>query len=236
MAALHPGFRGDVPQSTARHRSKPTRSEAPRVKHEEPRVTEVADARPTAKRSDFKAPQANWTAALGSYRSTGLARAAVHQTPAEPRRGLAAEGSQPSQPAHAFEKTFPTRPAEGTPVGYVEERTQRGSPPVALEGFCPVELGEKGQWVAGNAQVTAVHRGFTYRLSGAEQRRRFLANPERYVPAFSGKDPVLIVDRQRHVRGRTDYCIAYNGHLYMFSGEATLAQFQANPQRYARAW
>jgi YHS domain-containing protein len=248
MAALHPRSRGDVLWSMAAYRStpKPPQPEAPRVKHEEPRIGEVADARPTLKPTQPAAPQANWTAALdpgfrddilwsmATYRSTGLARAAVHQTPVEPRRRPADEESQPTRPACPSGRTCYTRPPDGKLVSYIEEPRHDGSLPVALDGFCPVELGDKGHWVAGNPQITAVHRGFTYRLSGDEQRKRFLANPERYAPMFSGEDPVLIVDGQRHVRGQTDYCVAYNGRLYMFSGAATLARFQTDPQRYTR--
>ncbi len=106
-------------------------------------------------------------------------------------------------------------------------------PSVALGGYCPVELSENGRWVLGDLRWTVVHRGWIYRLSGAEQRRRFLADPDRFSPANSGNDVVLSVTKNRSVAGRTAYCAIYDTRLYMFSSAATQAEFNRNPERYA---
>jgi YHS domain-containing protein len=78
-----------------------------------------------------------------------------------------------------------------------------------------------------------VYQGRTFLFRGPTQRQRFLADPRRYVPAYSGNDPVLAVDRDRQVPGRTTYCVIYDGQLYMFSSSATLARFKENPEQYA---
>ena len=106
-------------------------------------------------------------------------------------------------------------------------------PRVALDGYCPVELGLHGRWVPGDLRWTVVYKGWIYRLSGAEQRRQFLAHPDRLAPANSCHDPVLSADEHRTVVGQTAYCAVYDGRLYMFSSAATQAQFNGNPQRYA---
>ena len=49
------------------------------------------------------------------------------------------------------------------------------------------------------------------------------------------RDSVLIVDGKRHVRGQTDYCVTYEGRLYMFSSAVTLSQFRKSPDRYVAA-
>ena len=105
-------------------------------------------------------------------------------------------------------------------------------PPVALGGYCPVTLSQSDRWVKGNPRFSAVHQGRAYLFADAAQRECFLANPERYIPACAGYDPVLMVDENLHVTGQLDYCIAYGGRLYMFSSEATLARFRQAPQRY----
>ncbi len=102
----------------------------------------------------------------------------------------------------------------------------------ALEGFCPVELVRNERWVAGDARYAAEYRGRIYFLAGAAQQQEFLANPERYVPAHSGTDPVTLLEGQPQP-GQTDYCAVYDGRLYMFSSPQTLAQFRQNPRRYA---
>lgn len=107
--------------------------------------------------------------------------------------------------------------------------------PPGLNGYCPVELVENEKWVAGNRRWTATHQGRTYLLSGPEQHQRFLTNPSRYCPMLSGMDPVLVVDEDRTVFGLTEFCVVYDGRLYMFSGSYSLARFRQDPHRYASA-
>ncbi len=106
-------------------------------------------------------------------------------------------------------------------------------PPVALGGYCPVELVSNGRWVPGDLRWTVVHKGCIYRLSGARQREQFLAHPDAFAPVNSGSDPVLRVDQNRTVAGQPAYCATYDGRLYMFSSADTQARFNSNPQRYA---
>ena len=108
-------------------------------------------------------------------------------------------------------------------------------PSVALNGYCPVELIHNGCWTRGDLRWTVVHRGWIYRLSGPTQRQEFLANPEAFVPTYSGNDPVLATDERRRVPGQAAYCTMYNGRLYMFSSAATQSRFSKSPQRYATA-
>ena len=61
--------------------------------------------------------------------------------------------------------------------------------PLGLYGFCPVSLSEKQQWVPGDHRFAAMHRGRTYLFAGPEQRRRFLADPDRYTSAVSDIAP-----------------------------------------------
>ena len=106
------------------------------------------------------------------------------------------------------------------------------TPPVALGGYCPVDLIHNGRWTRGDLHYTVVHDGAVYRLSGPAQWRKFQADPAAFVPAYSGNDPVLSVDQQQLVPGKIMYCATYNGRLYMFSSSVTQARFNQNPQRY----
>jgi YHS domain-containing protein len=106
-------------------------------------------------------------------------------------------------------------------------------PRVAMEGYCPVELGREGRWTPGDVRWTAVYKGWTYRFSGARQRQQFLADPESFAPVNSCNDPVLSVDQNRAVAGQVAHCAVYDGRLYMFSSAATQERFNRNPQRYA---
>ena len=105
--------------------------------------------------------------------------------------------------------------------------------PLALEGHCPVELVEHERWVRGDRRFGAIHRGQTYLFTGAEQQKRFLANPDNYGPAMSGADPVLALEARQMVPGLRKHGLFYNNRVYLFSNEATLAQFCRSPARYA---
>jgi YHS domain-containing protein len=175
--------------------------------------------------------QADWSSALepgrraaldgqrfvgGKSQSTGQV---VRQPAAEPQdraraRNPISEGSQQSR-----------QPAQG--VSYQENI------PVAFGGYCPVELCKNERWVKGDAQWTEMYQGTSYVFSSAAQRECFLIDPERYVPAYGGRDPVLLIDTNQTARGKLEHCVTYNGRLYMFAGADSLMQFHKEPDRYA---
>ncbi len=147
--------------------------------------------------------------------------------PSAPRADSIAVSAEPAaavEPAaYAFAASAP-KPAD-------VDRT--ALPAVALGGYCPVELSEKGCWVLGDLRWTVVHRGWIYRLAGPEQRRQFLADPDRFAPVNGGNDAVLSLSQHSNVPGKTAYCAVYDNRLYMFCNAATRDEFNRNPERYA---
>jgi YHS domain-containing protein len=109
----------------------------------------------------------------------------------------------------------------------------RTAPAMALRGYCPVELNCNGRWVTGDLRWTVVYQGWIYRLSGAEQRQQFLADPNRFAVVNSGNDVVESVNAGRIIPGQLSHCATYNGRLYVFSSEAARAEFNKHPERYA---
>jgi YHS domain-containing protein len=89
------------------------------------------------------------------------------------------------------------------------------------------------KWVAGDPRHGAIHMGRTYWFAGPGEQQQFLSDPNRFSPALSGLDPVMAVDHRQQVPGKREHSIDYDNLFYMFSSEATLQQFAANPERYA---
>jgi YHS domain-containing protein len=147
---------------------------------------------------------------------------AAHQAPLDLPLGSQVEKQVLPQP-----QAEPTHVAQGP--------WRQSDPPLALGGYCPVMLGKNEQWVKGDARCSVVHQGQTYRFAGQVQRECFLVDPDRYVPACAGDDPVLLKDENRRVPGQLEYCMTYDGRLYLFSAATTLARFQDEPKRYAAA-
>ena len=102
----------------------------------------------------------------------------------------------------------------------------------ALSGYCPVELHESAQWVAGRPEYRATYRGQVFEFSSEAALRRFTAAPEKYVPAHEGNDPVLAVEEDRNIAGNIQSSAVWQGRLYLFTNSANLAAFREDPTRY----
>ena len=153
------------------------------------------------------------------------ARQATYQGPIEPR--------PPSRPwTRPFEPRI-ERPVQRPVEQPAPQSADRSQQPLGLDGYCAVRLAETEQWVVGDPRWAVSYQGYTYQTSGPDLQRRFLANPSRYAPVVSGQDPVLALDEKCSVPGQTEFCVVYDGRLYMFSSAATLARFHQNPKRYS---
>ncbi len=107
-----------------------------------------------------------------------------------------------------------------------------GSPPLELDGYCPVQLTDNERWVLGDRRWGAIHEGRTYLFAGPEDQNRFLADPTHYAPVFSGDDVVKLVDEGKRVPGSRLHGAWFHGKVYLFVSEGSYQQFDKNPFRY----
>ena len=114
----------------------------------------------------------------------------------------------------------------------VAETKPAGLPPLGLEGFCPVTLVSQKKWVPGNPEWGVIHRGRLYLFTGADEKAKFFNDPDRYAPIASGHDPVLALDTGRHVDGRREFGVFFDGRIYLFAAQESRTQFESNPDRY----
>lgn len=59
-----------------------------------------------------------------------------------------------------------------------------GATSPAIGGYSPVSYFEHGEAQLGSAEHAVTHEGEIYYFTDAEQRQRFLTDPERYAPLF----------------------------------------------------
>jgi len=189
-----------------------------------PAASELPPGDTAPERRVAKSLQANWTAALhpDGRGDSGASRSVYPAQPATTQGQQTAAAAWPELDVNGISHETPVTP--GTYSG--------NSPPVALDGFCPVELVGSENWAPGDPRWSAVHEGRTYLFSSEAHLRRFRTAPQQFAPALSGQDPVLAVDGNRRVPGQTDYCVTYKGRLYMFSSSVTLTRFRKTPSRY----
>ena len=101
-----------------------------------------------------------------------------------------------------------------------------------LDGFCPVELVDNEQWIAGRMEYRMTYQGQVFQFSTKAAMRRFAAAPRSMLPPWA-RDPVLALKEDRSVRGSVQHSAVWQGRLYLFASSANLAAFRRDPQRYA---
>ena len=57
---------------------------------------------------------------------------------------------------------------------------------LAIKGYDPVSYFTTGRPIPGSAQFSTTYKGATYRFASAENRDRFIAAPENFVPQYGG--------------------------------------------------
>ena len=131
----------------------------------------------------------------------------------------------PAQPANSL-------PPGGSPPPAVAPPLPAINPPLGLDGYCPVSLSEKQQWVPGDRRWGAIHRERTYLFAGPEEKQRFFTDPDRYAPAAAGNDVVLATEQGQAVPGMRQHGVYFGNRVYLFTSEATLDKFAKNPNVY----
>jgi protein disulfide-isomerase len=162
--------------------------------------------------------------------SNGIPTSAeASQTPPALQPPIAANGPPAATPSMSVAATT----TFATPSAPDLRQLPAGAPPLAFDGFCPVSMRATWKWVAGDPRYGAIHRGRTYWFAGQKEQQQFLANPDYYSPVLSGLDPVMALDHKQSIPGIREHSLDYDNQFYMFSSEATLQQFSANPEKYA---
>jgi YHS domain-containing protein len=105
-------------------------------------------------------------------------------------------------------------------------------PRPSLEGYCPVTLVEEERWQKGEPSCSVVHRRCRYHFADETKRQRFMANPNKYVPAGAGYDVIFLAEGRTQVEGKRKHGCFYRGRVYLFSSEEALQKFCAAPDRY----
>jgi len=172
----------------------------------------------------------NKVAAAGRSRSRTLAQTSTDRAGNPPGPASQSSASQSSGRPSAAASQVSAPVVSGS----------SGNPPLGLDGYCPVQLIDdmlrsKYQWTLGDRRWGAIHRGRTYLFCSQEHQRRFLADPDRYAPVFSGNDIVLALDGHQTIVGHREHGVLYDSRIYLFADEASLEKFSKAPNRYAKA-
>ncbi|WP_417739566.1 thioredoxin family protein [Rosistilla oblonga] len=158
------------------------------------------------------------------------ASAAISMPPSKPVQQN--DGGAASIEANSFAATTATQePAAPSPEP--ESPSVAATPPLAMDGFCPVAILDETRWVSGDKQFGAIHLGKLYLFASAEAQTKFLADPEKYTPALGGMDVVRFFENQEQVEGTREFGLHHQGQLFFFTSEDSLKRFFQSPESYS---
>ena len=113
-----------------------------------------------------------------------------------------------------------------------------GDARLMMRGKDPVSYFQGEQPVAGRPDIKANRDGVTYRFANEENRKLFLASPEKYVPMYGGHCSNGMSYAIGGSYGETHRII--DGKLYLFGGEKSRAYFEmdvpTNMKRAGHYW
>ena len=86
---------------------------------------------------------------------------------------------------------------------------------VAMEGYCPVCYIAANKAAKGSSQFSHDYKGVTYWFVSADVRDTFIANPDKYVPAYGGWCATGVALGQRFPVDPTNFKVV-NGRIMLF--------------------
>ena len=104
--------------------------------------------------------------------------------------------------------------------------------PVALGGYCVVQLHDQRHWVPGRGGEGARFDGLEYRFDSSRDRHIFLSARETYVPMLGGDCPVTYAETEKRVAGKLEYGILHRRRLIFFAGPDEQRRFAEAPDKY----
>jgi hypothetical protein len=111
---------------------------------------------------------------------------------------------------------------------------------VDLDGFCPVSLFARKEWILGNPNCAVKHRGRVYYFVNEDTRRSFLEAPDRFAPVLSGFDIVLFLHTGKLEPGKREFGCWYalEGQpekMFLFKTRESREQFNQERIHYAQS-
>lgn len=104
---------------------------------------------------------------------------------------------------------------------------------VGLEGYCPVCIIAKSQWVKGSAEFASKYDGKTYYFPSDEVKAAFDADPAAYVPVLGGDCVVCYAkDGKTRSPGNIRFASLTNQRLFLFPNDEIRQMFNKDAATY----
>ena len=153
------------------------------------------------------------------------------QGSAGPDKRNLASNSSPRRPDSRQAPPNVQQPSTSRPV---QPPQTAGSPLVGLDGYCPIHIKMKRQWIKGRPEFATTWQGVVYQFPTQADLQTFQASPQKFAPRMLGCDPVQLWLTERAVQGSVEFGAFFNGDLFLFVNAESRNQFKVNPNRYVQ--
>lgn len=109
-----------------------------------------------------------------------------------------------------------------------ERRGQAG-----FMSFCPVALRDEQSLVDALPLYTAEYQSQKYQFSSEAAQKKFVAQPERYLPAAGGLDVVAVSQGTAVAQGSLEHALWFRHKLYLFLTRENLEIFRTQARQFA---
>jgi YHS domain-containing protein len=137
----------------------------------------------------------------------------------------------PLQPPPPSDAENPVKPASFK----ASEKKPRPEPddvPLALGGHCPVSMVDRAEMAAGKKTESAVHNGKKYLFATAENRKRFLESPSKFLPGAGGDCVVSLVDGGKRMDGDVKFPAIFGDKVFFLADKPSREKFLKDPEAY----
>ena len=117
--------------------------------------------------------------------------------------------------------------------GTLNVTSDGGDGNLMLRGNDPVAYFTAGSASPGRTDLKARHHGATYRFASEENRRQFIASPDRYAPQFGGFSALSMAYAVPAATDAATFKII-DGKLYLFENPRTRLYFEMDQERNLR--
>jgi len=115
-----------------------------------------------------------------------------------------------------FSKETMSNPIQASPI----QANEKG---IAIDGFDPVAYFTKNQAIKGTAIHSCQYQNRTWHFSSAENRDKFLENPEQFIPQYGGYCSHSI-HKNKLVHSNPEAFIVRDNKLYLYFNEKVAKQ------------
>lgn len=101
-----------------------------------------------------------------------------------------------------------------------------------FDGYCLVSILEENRVLRGSAEFVAEHRGQTVCFQSEENRRKFLADPDKYWPVANGQCLVSSREGMYYGQGDPRMAVTWRGRIWLFTDRERQQRFIQTPKFY----